>query len=204
MTFKNEHYYASDVVCSSNISWEFNHTLMLIIQKTTGQQTHEIMNTVVAELDKMTKEIGFDLNSKKSGAEWRKEWTGWREPITGKKGWDGTHKRRNRALKYPGTEITFNMVITCYYCSGTNTKSEWKNGGWVNQLLPENCNDVTVKVTLPNKTLKFTTSDMSMILAEGDILDESSDLQDVEIKSSPTLEDKKKRRKTKTDSKIRT
>jgi hypothetical protein len=180
----------SDALCQHATKYELNHALVKLIQKTTGESTHVIMNNIIAETNKMFKELDIDPNSKKAGAIWSKGW--------GKNSshyWSTSYKRRNKLITYANTDISFNLIVNIHWCEDNSTYVRNPNGTYGRTDGPHNINEVTIKVTLPNKTLKYSTSDMSMLLAEGDILDESSDLDELDIKQSKPP----RKKKTKTD-----
>jgi hypothetical protein len=190
--------YASDASteCVCDTTYELNHALVQLIQKTSGEQTHIIMNNIIAETNKMFKELEIDPNSKASGANWQQVWG----PHTGKEWYSGySPRRKNRLVTYPNTDIKFNLIVTLKW-HNLFQENKYENGKWTQTKNIKNCNEVKVKVTLPNKILKYTTGDMSMLLAEGDILDESINLDELEIQQSKPP----RKKKTKTDSKIRT
>jgi hypothetical protein len=188
----SKHSFNSNETCIHETFYELNHALVRLIQKTTNEFTHVIMNNIIAEANNMIKELQIDPNSKKSGATWG------RYHYDGRYQWYRHNaKRKNKLVTYPNTDIKFNLVCSIIwhdeyvdYAYDPKTHKSKK----IKEV--ENVNFITFKVFLPNKILKFSTSDMSQLLAEGDILDESVDLDEVEIKQSKPP---KKKKKTETD-----
>jgi hypothetical protein len=195
---KKQHEHSSDPECTHETTYELNHALVQLIQKTTSEFTHVIMNNIIAETNKMFDELSIDPNSKTAGATWQKGW-GHNSKYYWYSNYQG--KRKNKLVTYPNTDIRFNLIVTTTW---HNEYAEYDydrvTGRSIVRNQKENFNKVKVKVTLPNKTLTYTTSDMSMLLAEGDILDESTAIEDLDIKQSKPP----RKKKAKTDSKIET
>lgn len=198
-----DHYFSEDKKCNFDIDWELNHTLMLIIQKTTGEKTHEILNTVISEFNKMIKEIEFDLSSKKAGATWQRDpYSGWNNKPS-RMCWYSSVKRRNRILTYPNTDIKLNLKVTCSYSHYEGHRSiQTTDGTYKSRKVPENTNHVTVVVELPIKKLKFSTTDINDILADGDIFDVSTDVAEPELKQSKPPRKKKTKADTNKEQEI--
>ena len=64
--------YESDEACTHETTYSLNHALVQLIQKTTGEFTHVIMNNIIAETNKMFTELSIDPNSKSAGATWQR------------------------------------------------------------------------------------------------------------------------------------
>lgn len=196
---KKDPYYDPDEEANKQISYELNHALLKLIQKTTNQQTHEILNYLVSEFETMIKEYSIDLSKKTATCVWRKSWDG----KTGN--WcHNTECRKKKSLIYPGTDITYYMSCSVFW-NGTQTDM-WDSKKMHYVKCEPNTNFTKVVVNLPSKMLRFNETDLAMALAEGDLLDMSSDIEEVQLKSSLTPAEKearkelrKKKKKTKTD-----
>jgi hypothetical protein len=197
MALKLDHLRDKSQACTFETEYELNHVLLLLIQKTTGQQTHEIMSNVLLEFNIMMKEHGIDLTKKTAACLMRKNWDGLCY-------WTGGEKRKRKYIKYLNTAIAFNISVVIRWTG--NQEQVWTGDGY--RKCKTNCNYVKIKINLPQKTIKFDDKNMSLILAEGDLLDFSDDIEDVKLKGSLTVaekqaKEKQKKLKTKTDSKKR-
>src|SRR6478736_6888291 len=146
----NKYIYDTSSVCTHDTTYELNHALVQLIQKSTGKQTHEIMNTIIAETNAMFKELEIDPNSKTAGAKWKKGWI-----HNAKYQWVATWnpKRKNKLVTFPGTDVKFNLIINIKYheqfqqWDPNKPNSYGGQGSW--EIKAENCNEIKIKVTLP-------------------------------------------------------
>ena len=180
--------------CEAKFNYSMQQVLMVLVQKSTGHKTHEIFNNIAAELEKIRQEFDVDFKSKTLTKKWDYLYR------------DKTHKqwvfKRAANIKklvcYPGTDIKFFIAVKVHYIAN---KSRWGNhihGKYIDEKdIAENCNYVEVSIYVPQKRITFTDETMQAVLAEGDLLDMSEDIQEPTIKESKARGRKKK---TTTDS----
>jgi hypothetical protein len=178
-----------DAECKSKINYNLQQVLLVIIQKTTGHPTHTIFANISIEIDKICAEFNIDFKSKTATMEWKDR----------RGQWDNCqNKVRKKLVSYPGTDIKFFVSLkTDYIGSISRWGGSYLHGKYYEgKDLQSNTNYAEISIYVPQKRILFTEETMQEVLAEGDLLDMSNDIEEPIIKES-----KVRKKKTKTDTK---
>lgn len=167
------------IECNSSTHYTLQQVLLILIQKITGHQTHVIFSNIELELNKMYEEFGIDIKSKKAVLKWKTYGGGF---------WDGHHKTisKKKLVTYPQTDIKFYISIKVQYFSHLD---RWDGGAYINNRyikkteLQNNTNYIDVSMYVPQKRILFSETSMQEVLMEGDLLDMSDDIEELDSKT---------------------
>ena len=121
------HHDNPDPKCKHKSYFQVTQVLLLMLQKMTGKQTHEIMNDLIEIYENTLKDYEIDPNSKTAFNNWRPHWG-----PNGSWAWRG-RKEIRRTIEIPDTNIYMNIRINGWYTDepydeedqwGCNKKSE--------------------------------------------------------------------------------
>ena len=159
--------------CECRINYHFTESLLVLFQKSSGQQTHEVLSTLETIAQQMATDFEVELYTLQDlwyFSSWRNEWK--------EQNWRAVKKKI--AVTYPGTDITCYLEFT--FQSGKQR------------------NAISYNFYMPIKKIVYTSEKMSEINSEGIILDTTEDLKEMKLRSHPTpqqLRDKRANKKTK-------
>lgn len=173
--------------CECKTNYTLQQVLLVLIQKMTGHQTHVIFTNISAELDKLYTEFNIDIKKKTATLQWdaNPRYQRW---------YSSTNKARKKLVTYPGTDIQFYVTVKIEYF---DQLSRYDGGRYIHgkyiqkKDVTENTNYIEVSVYVPQKRITFTETSMQEVLAEGDLLDMSSDIEEPELKTDSNKKKKK-------------
>lgn len=144
--------------------YEYQKSMLYVIQALTGQQTHEIIANLVEEADKHLADSGVDL-TKKPEDNMRKD--GW--------GYRNNERRCHKYMFYPGTELHLGIYVN-YITYGARREGA----------------DAIVKYNfkLPSSSLKMDQKEYDDYITDGILCDASKDIEKPELKGTLTEEER--------------
>lgn len=170
--------------CECKITYDFTESLLVLFQKASGQQTHEVLSTLEVIAMNMIKDFEIDLYTTTDTYTWNSWRQRWQEDA-----WKKTV--RKIAVTYPNTDISCYLEFT-FRSGQTDYRSKSKS------------NSVRFNFYVPNKKITYTSERMNEVISEGIIFDATEDLKEMQLKSHKTPQELKdlklKKKKTKTDS----
>lgn len=187
----NKHQLEKNDRCEHKTLFSVTHSIMLLLQKSTNMQTHEIMSILTEQYEKIVEEYELDLN-KKSAKRIISYWSNHKEE------WIPQEKRIKKHITFPNTDVVLSCNISIWWHAddgvelrpGTYDKSKKKN---VLIKFGPNTNIVKFNVIMPQSKLFFNSEDIGKLVLEGDLLDASEDIDELQKKDSVTPAQRKAR-----------
>lgn len=182
--------------CKNKVVFSVTQSVMLMLQKSTQLQTHEIMKILIDQYEQIMKDYELDPNDKSTGAEWRSDYWG-----HGNKCWHGKEKRIKKHFDFPNTKVTLSCNLTVYWCAHEgydlkpgaynkkpeNTIVEWKS----------NTNVIKVNFIMPQTKLYFDAESIGEMMLEGELFDVSDDIKELKKKDTVTPAEKRAKEEAK-------
>lgn len=158
--------------CDCKINYEFTESLLILFQKSSGQQTHEVLSNLEMIALKMAEDFEIDMYTTQDLYYW--SWgSAWRQQSY-------NILKKKICTAYPNTDITCYLEFT--FRAGVNY------------------NKMNFNFYMPIKKINYTSEKMGEIISEGIILDSTEDLKEMKLRSHPTpqqIRDKREAKKTK-------